>query len=48
MKVAYKTLVRPQLEYVAPIWHPYRETQIEQWRRCRGQLPGGSAGDGET
>ena len=23
-----KTLVRPQLEYAAHIWHPYHETQI--------------------
>ena len=24
-EVAYKTLVRPQLEYAAPIWHPYQK-----------------------
>ena len=26
-EVTYKTLVRPQLEYAAPIWHPCNVTQ---------------------
>ena len=32
---AYKILVRPQLEYVPPIWHPYHETQIAHVKKVR-------------
>ena len=35
-EVAYKTLVRPQLVYGVPIWHPYHETQIAQVEKVHG------------
>ena len=28
-EVAYQILVRPQLEYATPIWHPYNETETK-------------------
>ena len=32
-EVAYKILAHPQLEYVAPIWHPYQIGQVEKVQR---------------
>ena len=29
-EVAYKTLVCPQLEYAAPIWHPYKNSETDK------------------
>ena len=49
-EVAYKTLVRPKhdssLQHLFGI--PIMNLRLDRWRRCRGQLPGGPAGDGGT
>ena len=47
-EVACKTLVRPKLEYAAPIWCHYSKLQINQVEKFRGQQPVGHAGDGVT
>ena len=34
-EVAYKILVRPQLEYADPIWHPYNETETKKLEKVQ-------------
>ena len=34
-EVAYKTLVRPQLEHAAPIWHLYNETETKKLEKVQ-------------
>ena len=36
-EAAYKTVVRPQLDYVSPIWSPYTKKDTYKWKWCRGE-----------
>ena len=47
-EAAYKTLIHPQLEYAATIWHPYYETETKKVEKVQKTELGGPAGHGET
>ena len=47
-EVAYKTLNRPQLEYAAPIWHPYNETETKKVEKVQQTAAKWTSGDGGT
>ena len=47
-EVAYKPFVRPKLEDAGLFGILIMNLRLDRWRRCRGQLPGGPAGDGGT
>ena len=47
-EVAYKTLVRPKLEYAAPSGALIVKLRFNKWRRYRGRQPAGPAGGGAT
>ena len=47
-EVAYKTLVRPKLEYAAPFGAHIVKLRFNKWRRYKGRQPAGPAGGGAT
>ena len=47
-EAAYKALVCPKLEYVAPIWSPFCKPQIQQVEKVHMTIAHRPAGDGAT